>query len=165
MVRHHNSHTPPVLPWRGWRMSLSVIATTSSFLDKTKSEKLAHFEVKDRTLKLAIRIKSEPDGPGFKLTLPASKMSVAVQKLSFDIGRKRNLLFVHMYRHGSFSVNVGLFTKVFGCGKHSLSPMCDMWRKCASERLSLFTTNDAKKNSNKRYKHDIMYNSLMVWIL
>ena len=101
---------------------LSVIATTSSFLDEAKFEKLAHFEVKDRTFKVAIRIKSEPDGPGFKLTSPASKMSVEVQKLSFEIGRKRNLLFVHMYRHGSFSVNVGLFTTVFGCGKHSLSP-------------------------------------------
>ena len=103
---------------------VSVIATISSFLDKTKSEKLEHFEVKDRTFKVVIRIKSEPDGPGFKLTSPASKMSVAVQKLSFKIGRNRNLLFVHMYRHGSFSVNVRLFTTVFGCVKHSLSPMC-----------------------------------------
>ena len=43
-------------------------ATTESFLDRTKSEKLAHLEVKDRAIKVAIRIKSEPDRPGFKLT-------------------------------------------------------------------------------------------------
>ena len=76
---------------------VSVIATTSNFLDKTRSEKLAHIEVKDRTFKVAIRIKSAPDGTGFKLTSPASKLSVVVQKVSFEMGRKPNLLFIHMF--------------------------------------------------------------------
>ena len=37
-----------------------------------RGEILAHMEVEDRTFNVVTRKQCEPDGPGFKLTLPLS---------------------------------------------------------------------------------------------
>ena len=73
----------------------------SRFLDVTYSEKRAVLGLIDRELIVAILILSlEPEGPGFKLTFPASRSKIA--NLKDGGGGGSNFRLKHTFKRGNF---------------------------------------------------------------
>ena len=77
----------------------------SKFLDVTYSEKGAVLGLIDRTFIVAILILSfGPEGPGFKLTSPASRSKIANLKDGREGGSGSNFRLKHTFKRGNFAL-------------------------------------------------------------
>ena len=77
----------------------------SRFLDVTYSEKGAALGLIDRTFIVAILILSfEPEGPGFKLTSPASRSKIVNLKDGREGGSGSNFRLKHTFKRGDFAL-------------------------------------------------------------
>ena len=82
---------------------VSVTATMSRFLDVTYLEKRDIFALIDITFIVALLILSfEPEGPGFKLTSPASRSKMAKLKDGWEGGSGRGI--EHTFERGNVAV-------------------------------------------------------------
>ena len=76
----------------------------SKFLDVTYSEKGGSFRF-DRTFIVAILILLfGPEGPGFKLTSPASRSNIANLKDGREGGSGSNFRLKHTFKRGNFAL-------------------------------------------------------------
>ena len=77
----------------------------SKFLDVPYSENGAVLGLRDRTFIVAILILSSgPEGPGFKLTSPASRSKIANLKDGREGGSENNFRLKHTFKRGNFAL-------------------------------------------------------------
>ena len=97
---------------------VSVTATMSRVLDVTYSEKGAVLGLIDRTFIVAILILSfKLEGPGFKLTSPASRSKMANLKFGREGGSGSNFRLKHTFKRANFALTrfdtITLHAKLF----------------------------------------------------